>query len=125
MSRIGWALILIAAGSAAVVLCRVTAPACAARDLFDSPLLWPAYLALVALSGVAGWFRPRGWPLWGLLVMLPFFVMLVGSVVVRGDGQGLWLVGLVFLVLMTVVPVASALVTSRVAGRRAAAARRE
>lgn len=127
MSRVLWTCVLLVAGAVAVTLCRLTAPEASPgepRDFFDSPVLWPAFLALVVLSGVAGWAWPRLWFLWGPLPLLPFFAAVLGSVLLRGEGRGLWVVGLVFVLFVTVVSTVTSLVVSRVAVRRAAVTRR-
>lgn len=127
MSRVLWTSALLAAGAVAVVLCRLTAPEVSPgepRDFFDSPVLWPAFLSLVVLAGAAGWAQPRLWLLWGPLPMLPFLGAALGPVLLRGEGRGLWVVGLVFVLFVTVVSTVTSLVVSRVAGRRAAVTRR-
>jgi hypothetical protein len=122
-SALVWALALIVAGSIAVVVCVVTAPPVATdapRDLFDSPYLLLSFVGLAILSGLAGWFAPRtGW-LWGLLTAAPFFIYLAVSVVrdLAESDQGLWPVSLVFLVLLTLIPLAAALTTSLIARAR-------
>ncbi|MFD1539546.1 hypothetical protein [Nonomuraea guangzhouensis] len=125
MSRsvIAWALILVIAGSVAVALCIATAPVASAdapRDFFDSPFLLPAFLVLAVLAGLAGWFVPQVGVLWGLVAAAPFYVSFAPAVIkeLREGGQGLWPVGLLFLVGLTLIPVAAALTTSLVVRAR-------
>jgi hypothetical protein len=125
MSRsvIVWALILVIAGTVAVALCVITAPVVSAdapRDFFDSPYLLPAFLALAVLAGLAGWFVPQVGVLWGLLAAAPFYVSFAPAVIkeLREGGQGLWPVGLLFLVGLTLIPLLAALTTSLVARAR-------
>jgi len=125
MSRsvIVWALILLVAGSIAVALCVVTSPVVSAdapRDFFDSPYLLPAFLALAVLAALAGWFVPQVGVLWGLLAAGPFYVYFAPAVVkeLREGGQGLWPVGLLFLVGLTLIPLLAALTTSLVVRAR-------
>lgn len=121
-SDLMWAVALLLAGSAAVALCVTTAPVVSAdapRDFFDSPFLLPSFAVLALLSGLAGWFAPRLGFVWGLAAAAPFFAYFAAGVVrdLRGGGgQGLWPVGLIFLVGLTLVPVAAA-VTTRIVVR--------
>lgn len=119
-----WALVLVVAGSAAVAVCVATAPRVAAdapRDFFDSPYLLLSFAGLAVVAGAAGWFTPRMGALWGLIAAAPFFVYFAVDVVGRsGDGdQGLWPVGVLFLVGLTLIPAAAALTTSLIARSRA------
>ncbi|MCT9934435.1 hypothetical protein N5079_29945 [Planotetraspora sp. A-T 1434] len=117
-----WTIALIVAGSIAVAICLITSPPVAPdapRDFFDSPYLFPAFVCLGILAGLAGWLVPRAGFLWGLLAAAPFYVVFAVGVIreVGEDGQGLWPVGLMFLVGLTVIPVLAALVTSLIASR--------
>lgn len=118
-----WLLILVTMGTAAAAFCMLTAPvisATASRDFFDSPYLLPAFLVLTVLSGLAGWFAPTWGFRWGLVATVPFYVLLVVNIIreeTGGGGQGLWPVGLLFLVFLTILPVGAALATSRLASR--------
>ncbi|MEZ0071296.1 hypothetical protein [Planotetraspora sp. GP83] len=119
-----WTIALIVAGSVAVAICLITSPLAssdAPRDFFDSPYLLPAFLCLGILAGLAGWLVPRAGFLWGLLAAAPFYVVFAAGVIreAGGDGQGLWPVGLMFLVGLTVIPVVAALATSLIASRAA------
>lgn len=125
MSRsvIVWAVILLVAGSLAVALCVVTAPVAspdAPRDFFDSPYLLPAFLVLAVVAGLAGWFVPQVGVLWGLPAAAPFYVSFAPAVIkeLREGGQGLWPVGLLFLVGLTLIPLVAALTTSLVVRAR-------
>jgi len=125
MSRsvIVWALILVITGSAAVALCVATSPVASAdapRDFFDSPYLLPAFLVLAVLAGLSGWFVPQVGVLWGLVGAAPFYVFFAPAVIkeLREGGQGLWPVGLLYLVGLTLIPLVAALTTSLVARNR-------
>ncbi|GGT27423.1 hypothetical protein ACFFV7_32155 [Nonomuraea spiralis] len=120
-SALLWAVILIAAGVAAVAVCVLTAPAVAPgapRDILDSPALLPAFAALAVLAGLAAWAAPH--PLWGAVAAAPFFVYFAAGVAgeLREGGQGMWPVGLMFLIGLTLLPLAASLVTSLVARSR-------
>ena len=123
MLRSALALALVVAGSIAVAVCVVTATVIAPdapRDFFDSPYLLPSFLGLAVLAGLAGWFAPQVGVVWGLIAAAPFFVYFVVNVV-KGfgeDDQGLWPVGLLFLVGLTLIPCAAALTTSLIARGR-------
>ncbi|TMR11343.1 hypothetical protein ETD86_36015 [Nonomuraea turkmeniaca] len=116
-----WIPVVVIAGVAAAGVCHLTSPVVspgAPRDFFDSPLLLPAFLGLSALSGAAAWFVPQGGLWWGLLAASPFYVLLFVNVVREGGGgQGLWPVGLLFLIFYTVMPVIAALAASFAAAR--------
>ncbi|GII33572.1 hypothetical protein [Planotetraspora mira] len=116
-SALVWALGLVIAGSVAVAVCVLTAPKIAPdapRDFFDSPYLLLAFAGLGVLAGLAGWFVPRTGILWGLLAVAPFFVYFAITIIrdLGEDDQGLWPVGVVFLVALTLIPAAAALTTS-------------
>ncbi|GLX00528.1 hypothetical protein [Microtetraspora sp. NBRC 16547] len=118
-----WALALIIAGSIAVAICVASAPPVAAdapRDFMDSPYLLLSFVGLAILAGLAGWFVPQTGFLWGLIAAAPFYVYFAVGVIeeLREGGQGLWPVGLLFLVGLTLIPVVSALTTSLVARAR-------
>ncbi|MFI6599406.1 hypothetical protein ACIBHX_24405 [Nonomuraea sp. NPDC050536] len=112
---------MVAAGTGLLLLCLVTgadvAPD-AAREVFDSPILIPSFLLLAVLAGLAGWQAPRMGFLYGPLAAAPFLVhFVVGVIRNRGD-QGLWPIGLIYLIGLTVLPVAAALTTSLIARTR-------
>ncbi|WP_433509404.1 hypothetical protein ACQP2T_36285 [Nonomuraea sp. CA-143628] len=118
-----WALVLVVVGAVAVALCVATSPVASAeapREFFDSPFLLPAFLVLAVLAGLAGWFAPQVGFLWGLLAAAPFYVYFASGVVreLREGGQGLWPVGLLYLVGLTLIPLIAALATSLVARAR-------
>ncbi|MEV6156401.1 hypothetical protein AB0L53_39255 [Nonomuraea sp. NPDC052129] len=118
-----WALVLVVVGAVAVALCVATSPVASAeapREFFDSPFLLPAFLVLAVLAGLAGWFAPQVGLLWGPLAAAPFYVYFASGVVreLRGGGQGLWPVGLLYLVGLTLIPLIAALATSLVARAR-------
>jgi hypothetical protein len=115
-----WIVLLVIAGSVAVGVCLMTSPVVssgAPRDFFDSPFLFPAFLLLSVLAGVAAWFAPQGGVWWGLLAAAPFYVVFFIGVVRDGGGQGLWPVGLLFLIFYTAIPVIAALAVSIAVGR--------
>ncbi|WP_283137199.1 hypothetical protein [Rhizohabitans arisaemae] len=114
-----WFVALLVAGSAGVALCLATAETLpgAAPDLFDSSYLAPVFGVLAVLAAVASWFRPGASAVWGLAVAVPFFAVLAFRVVVDGSGDGLWVVGLGILILLTVLPVSAALLTAVFARR--------
>jgi hypothetical protein len=118
LGTVAWAVLLVAAGVAAVKLTIGTAPAWARGDFFDSPLLGPAFLGLSVLAAAAGWFVPRIGVWWGVLAASPFFVTL--WVQGRSDeaGASFWPVGMVFLVFWTVLPCAAAGTASLIRRRR-------
>ncbi|WP_327584460.1 hypothetical protein OHA25_53195 [Nonomuraea sp. NBC_00507] len=116
-----WILVLAIAGAAAAGVCHLTSPVVspgAPRDFFDSPFLLLAFLGLAVVSGMAAWFVPQGGLWWGLLAASPFYVLfLIGVVREGGGGQGLWPVGLLFLIFYTAIPVIAALAVSFAATR--------
>jgi hypothetical protein len=101
-----WAALLFGAGAAAVKLTIETAPPLTRGDFFDSPYLVPAFFGLSLPAAAAGWFAPRVGLWWGLVAASPFFVTLL--VQVPSDDQGLWPVGMAFLVVLTSLPSAAA-----------------
>jgi hypothetical protein len=122
-SALVWALALIIVGSVAVAICVLTATAAAPdapRDFFDSPYLLLSFAGLAVLAGLAGWFVPQVGILWGLIAAAPFFVYFATTIVrnLGDDDQGLWPVGVVFLVGLTLIPAAAALTTSLISKAR-------
>ncbi|MFC4535469.1 hypothetical protein [Sphaerisporangium dianthi] len=102
-----WVLVLLLAGSAGVALSLATAPVASeatSRDQMDSPYLIPVFLVLALLTALVEWLAGRRGFWWGLVAPLPFLVWFVMGVV-RGAGgeQGLWPVGLIFLLVLALV----------------------
>ncbi|GGK73206.1 hypothetical protein Sme01_07150 [Sphaerisporangium melleum] len=101
-----WALALLVAGIAGVALCLATVPVIAERpppDLLDSSLLIPVFLGLALLTALMEKATGRKDFRWGFVAPVPFLVWFVASVVRSGDEQGLWPIGMVFLVVLTLV----------------------
>jgi hypothetical protein len=122
-SALVWALALVIAGSVAVAICVLTAPTVAPdapRDFFDSPYLLLSFAGLAVLAGLAGWSVPQMGILWGLIAAAPFFVYFAIAIVrdLGEEDQGLWPVGVVFLVALTLIPAAAALTASLIAKAR-------
>jgi hypothetical protein len=111
-----WAVLLVGAGAAAVKLTVETAPPLTRGDFFDSPYLAPAFFGLSLPAAAAGWFVPRVGLWWGPVAASPFFVTLL--VQVPSDDQGLWPVGMAFLVVLTSLPCAAAGAASLLRRRR-------
>lgn len=116
-----WAVGMVVAGAGLLLLCLATgsdvAPD-AAREVFDSPFLIPSFLFLAGLAGLAGWQAPRLGLLYGLLAAAPFLVHFAAGVIRNRGDQGLWPIGLMYLIGLTVLPVAAALTTSLIARTR-------
>ncbi|NUR86968.1 MAG: hypothetical protein HOY71_23040 [Nonomuraea sp.] len=121
LSAVFWAVAAVVAGTGLLLLCLATggdvAPD-AAREVFDSPLLIPSFLLLAALAGVAGWQSPRVGFVYGLLAAAPFLVHFATGVIRNRGDQGLWPIGLIYLVGLSVLPFAAALITSLIARSR-------
>jgi hypothetical protein len=107
-------LVLLAAGAAGVAASLATSPqvsATASPDLMDSPYLLPVFLLLALITALVEWWAGRKGFWWGLVAPAPFLVWFA-VVVVRdemdGGSQGLWPVGLLFLLVLALVHAAIA-----------------
>jgi hypothetical protein len=78
-------------------------------DIFESPLLMPTVGVLAVLCGFAGWAVPAAGVLWGLVALVPY---VLGFLLSPGGDAGLAPVGLIFLVVIMVVPWLFGLVAS-------------
>jgi hypothetical protein len=113
-SAIVWSFVLFTAGALSVAENIATAPPADApglifggRDFFDSPHWPPSFLVLSGLSAAAAWMVPANGFVWGLVACAPYFVVFTLGVAeshVVGNNQGLWPVGLLFLLMMTALP---------------------
>lgn len=122
-SAILWTVVLLLACSGAVTLCLLTSPVAmpdGRRDFFDSPYLFASFVVLAAVSALAAWLVPREGLWWGVLAASPFYVVFLVDILAGhkgGEGQGLWPVGLIFLLGLTLIPAVAAFVTSLIAAR--------
>ena len=75
--------------------------------MWDSPLFFLTLLGMAALAVAASYRLPRLWALFGLAVMVPHYAYQIGGGVhaIARTGDGLWIVGLIFLIPLTAIPV--------------------
>jgi hypothetical protein len=121
----GWIAVLVGAGVGVIVISSATAPAQSGGDWWDSGLFFPLPLALSVCCLAAGHRVPRGWPAFGLSAVAPYYAAQLGFGIssATGEGDGLWLAGLVFLVPLTVIPLTAAWIGARFGRRRSAPVR--
>ena len=106
---ISWFAVLLAAGAGAIAISRVTAPPDTGGDMWDSPFFFHALVAVGVCAGGASYRVRNMWALFVIAAMLPYFAYQIGTGLTIG-GDGLWMVGLIFLVPLSAVPVIGAIV---------------
>ncbi len=99
-------LCLIAAAVGALILSSRTAPSDTQGDWWDSPLFIPSMVAVGAAALGMSYHHPRRWPVFGLAAVAPYWSAQIAFGV--SDDSGLWVVGLVFLVPLSAIPVLAA-----------------
>jgi hypothetical protein len=108
IETVGWLAVLLAVSTGAIAVSRITAPPDKGGDMWDSPFFFHALVAVGVCAAGAGYRVRNMWVLFGIAAMLPYFAYQVQGGVMGGDG--LWAVGLAFLVPLTAVPVLGAMV---------------
>jgi len=107
-----WSCCLAVAAAGAVAASVASAPSRTGGDMWDSALFFPSLLALAGACAAAGYRVPSMWPLFGLTAIAPFFANQIyfGVRAWTSQGDGLWIVGLLFLVPLAAIPMAGGLV---------------
>jgi hypothetical protein len=108
-AAIAWGLVLVAGGCAGAVASMLTSAGTryGEPDPFDSPYLVITFLALVPLTGAAGWFIPEAGRWWGIVAAGPHYVAFAVFVVwalFEGLNPSLAPVGFMFLVVLSLPP---------------------
>ena len=71
------------------------APGIGRRDIYLPDRSWITLVGWSAIGAAGGWFRPRLWPLVGVAVVLPAWILYLPTA--PRDIDGLWALGFIFL----------------------------
>jgi hypothetical protein len=107
---VAWLVALVCASVFGVLLSIATVPD--GQDLFETPVLYLSIFALAIPCAFAGWFVPRAAPYWGLVIAPPYLLGFGWMTTAHpAIGADLSVFGLLFLLLMMIVPAGFALAT--------------